>query len=57
MLQRASRQTQDKYKDSRRKANRVIRIKKREYLKKEIENIEMINNQNDTRKFFQEVKK
>ena len=28
MLQRATRQTQDKYKDSRRKANRVIRVKK-----------------------------
>jgi hypothetical protein len=52
MLQRTARQTYDKYKERRKKANKIIPSKKKAYLKKEIENIEFLNNQNDSRKFY-----
>jgi hypothetical protein len=57
MLQRTTRQTYDKYKESRKKANKIIHSKKKAHLKKEIENIELLSNQNDSRKFYQAVKK
>jgi hypothetical protein len=47
----------DKYKESRKKANKIICSKKKAHLKKEIENIELLSNQNDSRKFYQAVKK
>jgi hypothetical protein len=46
MLQRTTRQTCDKYKESRKKANKIIHSKKKAHLKKEIENIELLTNRN-----------
>ena len=57
VLQKATRQACDKYKESRKKANKIIRKNKKAYLKTEIENIEQLSNQNDNRKFYQAVKK
>jgi hypothetical protein len=57
MLQRTTRQTYDKYKESRKKVNKIICSKKKAYLKKEIENIEFLSKQNDNMKFHQAVKK
>jgi ribosomal protein L17 len=57
MLQRTIRQTYDKYKESRKRANKIIHSKKKAHLKKEIENIEFLSNENDSRKFYQTVKK
>jgi hypothetical protein len=51
-----TRQTYDKYKESKKKANKIIHNKKNAYLKKETENIEFLCNQNDSRKFYQAVK-
>jgi hypothetical protein len=39
------------------KANKTIHSKKKAYLRKEIKNIEFLSNQNDSRKFYQAVKK
>ena len=52
VLQKATRQACDKYKESRKKANKIIRKNKKAYLKTEIENIEQLSNQNDNRKFY-----
>jgi hypothetical protein len=57
VLQRTRRQTYDKYKERREKANKIICSKKKAYIKKEIENIEFSSNQNYSRKFYQAVKK
>ncbi|PSN29855.1 hypothetical protein C0J52_28339 [Blattella germanica] len=57
VLQKATRQACDKYKESRKKANKIIRKNKKAYLKTEIENIEQLSNQNDNRKLYQAVKK
>jgi hypothetical protein len=56
MLQRTTRQIYNKYKESSKKANKIIPSKKKAYLKREIENIEFLSNQNDSRKFYQAVK-
>jgi hypothetical protein len=47
----------DKYKESRRKANKIICSKKKAYIKNKIENIDFLSNQSDSRKFYQAVKK
>jgi hypothetical protein len=55
MLQR-TRQTYDKYKESMKKDNKIICSKKKAYLRKEIEDTELLINQNDNRKFYQAIK-
>jgi hypothetical protein len=50
-------QTYDKHKKSRKKANKIIRSKKKARLTKELENIELLSNQNDGSKFYRAVKK
>lgn len=57
MLQKKTRLASEKYKESRKKATKIIRNKKKAYIKKEIETIETLNNQNENRKFYQAVKK
>ena len=57
MLQKKTRLASEKYKESRKKATKIIRNKKKVYIKKEIETIETLNNQNENRKFYQAVKK
>ena len=57
MLQRETRIACDKYKESRRIANKIIRKKKKMFLKNEIELVEALHSQNENRKFYQAVKK
>jgi endonuclease/exonuclease/phosphatase family metal-dependent hydrolase len=56
MLQRDTRSNRARYKESRKVANKLCRKKKREFMKKHIENIEAMNERNDSRKFYQAIK-
>ena len=55
MLQKKTRMACEKYKVSRREANKVIKKKKKNFIKKEIEMIENLNSQKETKKFYQAV--
>ena len=57
MLQKETRSACEKYKQSRKTANKVIRNKKKAYLKKKLESIEELNSQNENRKFYHAVKR
>jgi hypothetical protein len=56
-MSQRTRQTYVKYRESRKKANKIICGKKKAYLKKEMENIEFFSNQNGSRKIYEAVKK
>jgi hypothetical protein len=56
MLQRETRQNWERYKDSRRKLNKILRGKKKQYLKEQMKEIENLNKQHETKKFYQAVK-
>lgn len=57
MFQRHTRGSSTRYKQHRKAANKLCRRKKREYLKKHIENIEALRGRNESRKFYHAVKK
>lgn len=56
MLQRNTRQNAEVYKESRKKAKKLIRRKKRLFMKQEMNRIESLRGQNETRKFYQAVR-
>jgi hypothetical protein len=56
MLQRETRQNWERYKDSRRKANKILQDKKKLYLKEQMKEIENLNTQHRTKKFYQAAK-
>lgn len=57
LLQRETRQNYEQYKEARRKANQVIRMKKRNFIKANITKLEEFNFQNESKKFYQALKK
>jgi hypothetical protein len=56
MMQRETRQNYERYKESRRQANKILREKKRAYLKERVAHIEELNTQNESKKFYQAMK-
>lgn len=56
MIQRETRQSSERYKESRRQANKTLREKKKAYLKKCIKKIEELNTQNENKKLYQATK-
>lgn len=56
MLQHSTRQNSSKYKESRKKAKKIIRTKKWEYLKMKVKQIEELRTNNETRKFYGAIK-
>lgn len=55
LLQRKTRQKWEKYSESRREAKRVLKKKKREYLRRQVEDLQQMKNRNETRYFYQRV--
>lgn len=56
MIQRETRQSSERCKESRRQANKILRKKKKAYLKRCIEKIEELNTQNENKKLYQATK-
>ncbi|XP_054259423.1 uncharacterized protein LOC128984157 [Macrosteles quadrilineatus] len=57
MLQRPTRQTTEEYKESRRTANGILRNKKKQHIKAQIEEIQNLDDQNETRKCYTAIKR
>uniref|UniRef100_A0A8D8LL21 Craniofacial development protein 2 n=3 Tax=Cacopsylla melanoneura TaxID=428564 RepID=A0A8D8LL21_9HEMI len=57
MLTRNTRRNCELYKESRRKANMVIKRKKRQHLNGKLEEVEQLNNESESRKFYAAIKK
>lgn len=55
MLQRETRANCEKYQELRRKANNLIKGKKKTWIKNQIEGIEQLNKENESRKFYKAV--
>jgi hypothetical protein len=56
MMQRETRQNYERYKESISRGNKILRGKKRGYLKVWMREIEELNIQNESRKYYQAVK-
>ena len=54
-IQRKTRSSDDKYREGRRKENRTLQKKKKEYSEKEVEKIEELRSNNETKKFYQAI--
>ncbi|XP_039298026.1 uncharacterized protein LOC120354685 [Nilaparvata lugens] len=57
MIQRETRRNYEDYKEKRRIANRTCRTKKREALNKQLEEIESLYKQNETKKFYRAMER
>lgn len=57
MIQKETRMNTERYQEMRRKANRVCKKKKREKMKKQLEDIAEYSKQNERRKFYKAVEK
>lgn len=56
-IQKETRQNVERYKESRRQANKILRKKKKQFLKGYMEKIEELNTQNESRKLYQAIKR
>jgi hypothetical protein len=57
VLQRETRGNQEKYEESRKKASKVCHRKKREWIKRKVEEMEELWEQNEERNFYLNVQK
>lgn len=55
MLQRKTRQKWESYSESRRKAKRMLKKKKKDFLKRQVEEIELMRNRKETRNLYQRI--
>ena len=55
MLQKETRSKREEYQERRRQANRICKWKKRVNMKKQLEEISQLNQQNERRKFYKQI--
>ena len=55
MLQKETRSNYEEYQEWRRKTNRICKSKKKENVKKKLEEINQLSQQNERRKFYKSV--